>query len=65
MNAKKIIKNYLEENGYDGLYTDGCGCRKHDLFPCDSVPNRCKPGYLKWEKDEFGHLLRLIVGKKT
>jgi hypothetical protein len=48
MNAREIIKKYLEENGYDGLYNlEGeCGCIKDDLFPCESCPAECEAGYL-------------------
>jgi hypothetical protein len=45
MKIKEIIKKYLEENGYDGLYNDECGCSKDDLFPCDFSPDFCEPGY--------------------
>jgi hypothetical protein len=42
-----LIKQYLEENGYDGLYSiDGeCGCENSDLFPCGYRPDDCTPGY--------------------
>jgi hypothetical protein len=54
MNVKQIVKAYLTENGYDGLYDgDRCGCRPDDLFPCDSNPDRCKAGYIKKWKHEF------------
>jgi hypothetical protein len=48
MNVKEIIKKYLEENEYDGLYyNDGesCGCYIDELMPCDSVSPNCVPGY--------------------
>jgi hypothetical protein len=64
MNVKQIVKQYLTENGYDGLYWYACGCRKGDLFPCDANPDRCKPGYIKWVKDEFGNKEWTIVPKK-
>jgi len=59
MTVKEIVEEYLDENGYDGLYSDdscfgedACGCRSDDLFPCDDMENwgnpaRCKPGYKK------------------
>jgi hypothetical protein len=47
-NAIEIIKDYLERNGFDGLYTPGeCGCCLDDLIPCDEDPSRCLPGYKK------------------
>jgi hypothetical protein len=47
MNVKEIIKKYLEENGYDGLYYEGrpCGCCIDELLACDSVCANCVPGY--------------------
>lgn len=38
---------YIEANGYDGLYSPGvCACKKDDLMPCDGMRNDCEPGYL-------------------
>lgn len=47
MNVKKIMKKYLEENGFHCLvYPEiECGCRVDDLFPCGSCPDDCQPGY--------------------
>ena len=47
--VKAIVKTYLTKNGFDGLYSDDCGCFIRDLMPCDGyydidIP-RCKPGY--------------------
>lgn len=49
LTVKDIIKDYLVANGYDGLYTDDCGCccERENLMPCydgDYMLN-CKPGY--------------------
>ena len=49
MNVREIVKQYLEENGYDGLAGDDCagddcGCSIDDLFICDSCPAECVPG---------------------
>jgi len=45
MTVKDIVKKYLEENGFDGLFTDDCGCAKGNLAPfCDTMMN-CQPGY--------------------
>lgn len=41
----EIVKNYLEENGYDGLCNQECGCLTGDLVPCDSDFSFCVPGY--------------------
>ena len=34
MNAKEIIEKHLKENGYDGLYSENCGCQISNLMPC-------------------------------
>jgi len=52
MTIRKIIKDWLESHGYDGLYRDdddGCGCSL-DEFPCVGcgnvgIPPDCKAGY--------------------
>jgi len=45
MNVKTIVKQYLEKNGFDGLYRDDCGCLFHELMPCDCDISECQPGY--------------------
>ena len=45
MNVQGIVKEYLEENEYDGLYTHSCGCEIADLFPCGTDGCTCRPGY--------------------
>ena len=44
--VKDIIKKYLVDNGYDGLYhlEADCGCFLNDLFLCDEWCLDCKPG---------------------
>lgn len=47
MKIKEIIKEYLNNNGYDGLFCPGeCACKKDDLMPCDEYMMDCEPGYL-------------------
>jgi hypothetical protein len=46
MTVRDIIKKYLEDNGYDGLFYPGdCACLKDDLQPCDGSMMDCEPGY--------------------
>lgn len=46
MDCLKIVKNYLEENGFDGLQNGAeCGCDIHDLVPCGNDFSQCTPGY--------------------
>lgn len=41
-----ITKQYLEDNGYDGLRNEECGCELSDLAPCyDGVQGDCGAGY--------------------
>lgn len=43
--AIQIVEKYLKENGFDGLYSDECGCELSDLAPCESMSDECHPGY--------------------
>ena len=46
MTVKSIVKNYLSEQGYDGLCNDDdCGCGLNDLMPCESAANYCKAAH--------------------
>jgi len=53
MNVKEIVEQFLEANGYDGLYNEngGCACKRDDLMPCRNVcgtsQDDCRAGYLK------------------
>ena len=46
MNLKKIVAEWLVENGYEGLYREICGCKVDDLMPCDEPGPDCKPGHI-------------------
>ena len=46
MNGIGMIRMYLKEYGYDGLYSEGgCACERDDLHPCDEDPSLCTAGY--------------------
>jgi len=45
MNAKEIIKKWLADNGYDGLYSEECGCLIKDFAPCCEDFGDCIAGY--------------------
>jgi len=47
MTVKEILKHWLEQNGYDGLCSEECGCELSDLCPCCLGENilSCEPGY--------------------
>ena len=40
-----MVKSHLESNGYDGLYSDECGCELSDLAPCGEIQGDCRAGY--------------------
>ena len=48
MTVKEIVKQYLEQNGYTGLYNGDieCGCGLDDFAPCGDMSEHCKAGYL-------------------
>ena len=55
--VKEIVKKYLEENGYGGLWNGGeleepCGCFLDDLIPCGEPCDECQPGYERECKEE-------------
>lgn len=45
LSVKQIVAEYLENEGYDGLCTDGCGCGAGDLIPCLDGIERCRAAY--------------------
>jgi len=63
IDVKELMKNYLAENGYDGLYHDcDCGCSIDDLAPCGHLCLDCTPGY---RKDTPGGEFDFIIGPKN
>jgi|TARA_Y100000310_G_scaffold141356_1_gene140803 hypothetical protein len=46
MDVIAIVTDYLEKNGFDGLYHDGdCACENKDLAPCGEIEGSCEAGY--------------------
>ncbi len=47
MNVKVVdmVKMHLKANGFDGLYSDECGCELSDLAPCGEIQGDCRAGY--------------------
>jgi len=46
MEILEIVREYLKENGYDGLYQPGeCACLIEDLMPCGQPTSDCEAGY--------------------
>lgn len=54
MTVKDIVKKYLEENDFDGLYSPNgfCACRLEDLMPCfrEGCVD-CEPGYVVYAEN--------------
>ena len=67
MNAIEIVKQWLVEHGYDGLYNDDwdCACKSPNLAPaifCEGI-GECLPGYLA-DPEEDSEFEFLIVPEK-
>ena len=47
MEVSEIVRKYLAENGFDGLWNpdEGCGCELADLAPCGEMESSCCAGY--------------------
>lgn len=47
MTVKEIVKQFLIDKGYDGLYHgEGmCACLTADLAPCSELSEECRAGY--------------------
>lgn len=48
MNITDIVKKYLTDNGYDGLFNGSaeCACKCDDIGPCyDGMISDCEAGY--------------------
>lgn len=46
MDCLQIVRKYLDENGFDGLYSENeCACQLSDLVACANDFSECKPGY--------------------
>jgi len=42
----EIVRKYLVDNGYDGLFSEGvCACTHEDLAPCGQIEGNCTAGF--------------------
>jgi len=60
ISVKEIVKQYLINHGYDGLYSDllECGCSVDDLMPCSGNACGCRSGYkVDDPSDQFEFLI--------
>ena len=51
--VEHVVQNWLDDNGYDGLCREDCGCSKSKLFPCPPQvgPGDCVPGHKRTGDD--------------
>lgn len=51
----EMVKRYLIDNGFDGLYNEdlGCGCELADLEPCGEIRSDCTAGYKHQGDEEY------------
>jgi hypothetical protein len=65
MTIKEIVKKYLEDNSYDGLYNDDwdCACDVKDLMPCYDRSYQCSAGY-RAPCDCGEHNFHIVGGKE-
>ena len=53
LTVRTIIKQFLDANGYDGLYHPAlCACSKDNLIPCDEVSTSCMAGYFRHPRQD-------------
>jgi hypothetical protein len=58
MTVKEIIIKYLEENGFEGLHSEECGCSIDNLAACDENCLNCIPGYKHLDPNgEFNYVI--------
>ena len=63
MDVKEILEQWLNEYGYDGLFSQGeCACLSDELAPCGESCLECQPGYIN--PDPSGEFDYLIIAKK-
>lgn len=56
--VKEIVKLWLEQNGYDGLCEEDCGCFLGEFMPCDTPLPSCEPAYQHRSEGEGGYIMR-------
>lgn len=61
-----ILRNWLEENGYDGLCLpdEECGCSLENFMPCGEPSPRCEAGHCVKAPEGSGVDYFIYPGKK-
>ena len=69
MNIRDMIKQFLKENGYDGLCNcdNDCACLKDDIAPCGEICGDCFAGYYRkaTEEEEYDFYIELKKPEKV
>lgn len=67
MTLKEIVKQWLEENGYDGLCNpdDECGCVLEDFMSCGEPGEHCEAGHRLDGENEDGVGYLVAPGRKA
>ena len=67
MQVIDIVKKYLNENGFDGLFNEDneCACKADDLAPCGEMSDACEAGKLAACNcgDHDWHIERVVPNK--
>lgn len=60
MNGLEMIRAYLEQHGFDGLFSPGeCACLLEDLAPCEADGiDECVAGYKHPGDEEYDFFVR-------
>jgi len=64
--GKSMIRQFLIEHKFDGLYNEECGCQLSDLMPCgNEFAIDCQAGYKTKGDFEFdGEKYKWYLGSK-
>jgi len=46
MKVIEMVAEHLKLKGFDGLFSDECGCRLSGLAPCGEIGLDCRAGYV-------------------
>ena len=59
MNLEDIVKDWLTQNGYDGLCNidEKCDCTLEDLMPCSEPDMNCKAGHCLSRATKVGFIV--------
>jgi len=67
-NLRSIVKEWLAERGYDGLYSpDGCVCDMKEIMACGEPGVKCRPGTrrpLRKGEKPYDNNYRFKIGPK-